>query len=585
MSTSAKVLDQNMQSAPAPSPGTKMKGAEILEEALWREGVDIMFGYPGGASMEIHQALTRKDRIRVVLPRHEQGGGFAAQGFARATGKVGVALATSGPGATNLATPIADAKLDSIPMVAITGQVPTTVIGRDAFQECDVVGFSRTLTKHNYMVTDINDLARVVKEAFHIARTGRPGPVLIDIPKNVQQSYAIPNFNEPMDIPGYKPTSEPNPAQIRAAAQAIMESERPVLYIGGGCIHSDASEVLIKLAEKCDIPAVSTIMGIGAFPARHPLFFDMLGMHGAVYANYAVSRADLLIAAGVRFDDRVTGKVSEFARHGKIIHIDVDASEINKNKPVQIPIVADARLALDAILAQVKPAQHRAWVADIEAEKKKLPFRYDTNASEILPQYVLDELNNLIEGKNVIVTMGVGQHQMWAAQWLRMHQPRTFMSSSGLGSMGFGYPSALGAKLARPDYEVIDVDGDGSFIMNIQELATAYAENIAVKALILNNRHLGMVVQWEDRFYESKRAQTFIGDPRNPEKDYPDFAGIAKACNIPGRHVTRKTDVRAALEEMLAAKTPYVLDVSVMYTEHVLPMIPAGKTFADTIYE
>ncbi|MBI4179538.1 biosynthetic-type acetolactate synthase large subunit [bacterium] len=579
MATPAKELHQKIHTA------TPLKGAQILEEALWREGVRVMFGYPGGASMEIHQALTRADRIRVVLPRHEQGGGFAAQGYARTTGKVGVVLATSGPGATNLATPIADAKLDSIPIVAITGQVPTPVIGRDAFQETDVVGLTRTVTKHNYMVTDVNDIARIVKEAFHIAATGRPGPVLIDIPKNIQQALTVPNFDQPMDLPGYKPTKTPSPAQVRAAAQAIMESERPVLYIGGGCIHSEATEVLIKLAEKCDIPVVSTVMGLGGFPARHPLFFDMLGMHGSVYANWAVSQADLLIAAGVRFDDRVTGKVSEFAKHGRIIHIDVDASEINKNKPVQIPIVADAKLTLEAILSLVKPAKHREWAARIEEEKKKFPYRYDRKDTGILPQYVLEELNKLVEGKDTIITMGVGQHQMWAAQWLKMHKPRTFLSSSGLGSMGFGYPAALGAKLAFPDHEVVDIDGDGSFIMNIQELATAYTEKIAAKALILNNRHLGMVVQWEDRFYEAKRAQTFIGDPTNPDVDYPDFVGIAKACNLPGRHVTKKSDVKPALEEMLAAKTAYVLDVSVKYSEHVLPMIPAGKTFADTIYE
>lgn len=583
MATPAKQLEDKMQ--PVSVPAIKMKGAEILEEALVRQGVDVMFGYPGGASMEIHQALTRKARIRVVLPRHEQGGGFSAQGYARASGRVGVVLATSGPGATNLATPIADAKLDSIPIVAITGQVPTAVIGRDAFQETDVVGFSRTLTKHNYMVTDVNDLARIVKEAFHIASTGRPGPVLIDIPKNVQQAYTIPNFDEPMDLPGYKPPREPNPAQLRAAAQAIMEAERPILYIGGGCIHSDSHDVLLKLAEKCNIPVVSTVMGLGCFRSGHPLFYDMLGMHGAVYSNWAINHADLLIAAGVRFDDRVTGKVSEFAKHGKIIHIDVDASEINKNKPVQIPIVADARIALEAIFALVKPKDHKEWIAQIDEQRKKFPYRYDRTEKDILPQYVLEELNKLIEGRNVVITMGVGQHQMWAAQWLKMHQPRTFLSSSGLGSMGFGYPAALGAKLARPDFEVVDVDGDGSFVMNIQELATAYAENIAAKALILNNRHLGMVVQWEDRFYEAKRAQTFIGDPNNPDVDYPDFAAIARAFNVPGRHVTRKEDVKPALEEMLSAKTAYVLDVSVKYTEHVLPMIPAGKTFADIIYE
>jgi len=455
MATPAKVLTERIESAPAP----KLKGAEILEEALVRQGVEAIFGYPGGASMEIHQALTRKNRIRVVLPRHEQGGGFSAQGYARATGKVGVVLATSGPGATNLATPIADAKLDSIPIVGITGQVPTAVIGRDAFQETDVVGFSRTLTKHNYMVTDIADLPRIVKEAFHIAATGRPGPVLIDIPKNVQQSYAEPNFDEPMDLPGYKPPREPNSAQVRAAAQAILEAQRPVLYVGGGCIHSEAHDILLRVAEKCDIPVVSTVMGLGCFPSNHPLFYDMLGMHGAVYANYAVSRADLLVAVGVRFDDRVTGKVADFCKHGRIVHIDVDASEINKNKPCQIPIVADARLALEAILAILKPKSHSEWRAEIDEQKKKYPYRYDRTERDILPQYVLEELNSLIEGKNVIISMGVGQHQMWAAQWLKMRQPRTFLSSSGLGSMGFGYPAALGAKLARPDYEVIDVDG------------------------------------------------------------------------------------------------------------------------------
>lgn len=574
-----------MSTAHKASGSEKMKGAEIIEEALYREGVRLIFGYPGGASMEIHQAFTRRDRIRVVLPRHEQGGGFAAQGYYRASGKVGVMMTTSGPGATNLCTPIADAKLDSIPMIVITGQVSTPVIGRDAFQECDVVGFSRTLTKHNYMVTDVNDLARIIKEAFHVATSGRPGPVLIDIPKDIQQAYTVPDFDGPMDIPGYKPPRDPNNTQVRAAVQSIQESQRPLLYIGGGCMYSGAADSILKLAEKCGIPVVSTIMGLGAFPYSHPLFFDMLGMHGAVYANYAVTRADLMIAVGVRFDDRVTGKTTEFCKHGRIIHIDIDASEINKNKPVQIPIVADAKLAVEAILAQVTPQKHTEWVAEITDKKRQFPYTYDRNEPGIAPQYVLEELNHMIDGKNVIVTTGVGQHQMWSAQWLKFSRPNTFLTSAGLGTMGFGFPAALGAKLACPDSEVIDVDGDGSFLMNVQELVTAYTEKIPVKAIILLNRHLGMVMQWEDRFYDALRAQTFIGDPAHPDADFPDFVGMAKACNLPGRHVTRREDVRPALEEMMAAKTAYVLSVSVKYTEHVLPMIPAGKTFADTIYE
>ena len=565
-----------------------LKGSDITVEALLREGVEIIFGYPGGASMEIHQALTRvgSDRkLRVVLPRHEQGAVFAAEGYAKATGKVGVALATSGPGATNLVTGIADAKMDSVPIVAITGQVPQAMIGKDAFQETDVVGVTRPITKHNYLVQRVEDLPRVVKQAFYIASTGRPGPVLIDIPKNVQQSECVPEWPTEVNLRSYRPYIEAGVRELEQIAGAIRSAKKPIIYAGNGIICASASGVLHEFVEKTGIPIVMTVLGLGGFPADHPLCFDMLGMHGAVYANYGVNQADLLLAFGVRFDDRVTGKVEEFAKHGTIVHVDIDASEINKMKTAHIPVTSDVCYVLEQLnKMDLGQNDYTGWLEELEQVKREKPFCYRDDGKQIMPQYVMELLSEKTQGK-AIITTGVGQHQMWAAQYFKFLYPRTMLTSAGLGAMGFGYPAALGAKLGRPDWEVIDIDGDGSFIMNVQELATAYVEEISVKALIINNQHLGMVAQWEDRFYSSNRAHTFIGDPRNPEGIYPDFVAIAQGFGLPARRITAKEEVSEALDEMLASDKPYVLDVIVPYTEHVLPMIPTGRTFADTIYE
>ncbi|MCL6505233.1 MAG: biosynthetic-type acetolactate synthase large subunit [Pirellulales bacterium] len=577
--------------------GQALCGADILVRALVHHGVEVVFAYPGGASMPLHQSLVKyRDRIRTILPRHEQGGSFAAQGYARATGKAGVCMATSGPGATNLVTGIADAKLDSIPLIAITGQVRTAVIGTDAFQETPIVEVCRGITKHHYLVTDVRDLARVVREAFYVATTGRPGPVLIDLPKDVQQDYAVPDFDAPMNLPGYRVAERrAAPEQIRQVAAAIKLSRRPVIYAGGGIISAGASEELRELVRRTGIPITTTLMGLGAYPGTDPLWLDMLGMHGSVYANYAVDQCDLLLALGVRFDDRVTGKVSEFARGAKIVHIDVDPSEINKNKETHIPIVSDVKYALAELNKIVEPPPDLGpWYEQIEAWKRADPFRFDESYPGIMPQYAIRELWKLTRDRDTIITVGVGQHQMWAAQWYKFTRPRSWLSSSGLGSMGFGLPAAMGAKAAFPEKLVIDIDGDGSFLMNIQELATCYCENLPVKVLLLNNQHLGMVVQWEDRFHAGTRAHTYLGpvdDPEavgqgdgcSPARRYPDFVTIAKGFGVGAAHVKEKADLVDALREMLDYPGTFVLDVQVPYQEHVLPMIPSGMTVRDLI--
>jgi acetolactate synthase-1/2/3 large subunit len=576
-----------------------MNGADILVRSLVEHGVDIIFAYPGGASMPLHQALTRySDKIRTILPRHEQGGTFAAQGYARATGKVGVCMATSGPGATNLVTGIADAKLDSIPLIAISGQVSRPVIGTDAFQETPIVEVCRSITKHHYLVTDVNDMARIMKEAFHIATTGRPGPVLIDVPKDVQNEKCVPDWDAPMNLPGYRmKTRYAQPEQIRQIAAAIKLAKRPMIYAGGGIIASGASEELRELARKTGIPVTMTVMGLGAFPNDDPLSLDMLGMHGSVYANWAVRDCDLLIALGVRFDDRVTGRVKEFAKHAKIIHIDVDPSEINKNKPAHIPIVSDVKYALQELNRIVEPnADISDWVAQCQKWRKENPFKYDEEFQGISQQRAISELSKLTRHRKTIVTVGVGQHQMWSAQFYKFRHPRTFLSSSGLGSMGFGLPAAMGAQAAHPDALCIDIDGDGSFQMNIQELATCYCENLPVKVLLLNNQHLGMVVQWEDRFFQSNRAHTYLGPIHHAEavgkgqgqyaeEFYPDFVTIAKGFRCGAASVQYKADLVPALQEMINYKGPYLLEVRVPYQEHVLPMIPSGMTVDDMITE
>jgi acetolactate synthase-1/2/3 large subunit len=579
-----------------PQQNALQSGADILVQCLINHGVEVVFAYPGGASMPIHQALTRvSSRLRTILPRHEQGGGFAAQGYARSTGKVGVCVATSGPGATNFVTCLADAKLDSVPLVAITGQVGTHVIGTDAFQETPIIEVCRAITKHHYLVTRTDELPRVMKEAFYVASSGRPGPVIIDVPKDVQNNKVIPDYDQPMNLPGYRPDRRATRAQLEAVMAALRQSRKPVIYAGGGIIAAGASPYLRAFAERTGIPVALTLHGLGAFPSDHFLCLQMLGMHGTVYANYAVNQADLLLALGVRFDDRVTGKVSEFAKHGKIVHIDIDPSEINKNKVAHIPIVGDVGHALQGLLQlldeEIGPGAprgipHSDWLRQIEEWREHEPLRYTDRDDVILPQYIINRLWQILRDRKqleqTIVTTGVGQHQMWAAQYYHFNSPRTWLTSGGLGSMGFGLPAAIGAQAAHPNKTVIDIDGDGSFLMNIQELACAYCEKLPVKVLLLNNQHLGMVVQWEDRFYQSNRAHTYLGAGPD-EAPYPDFVTLARGFRCGARRIEEKTDVDGALEEMLDSPGPYLLDVLVPYQEHVLPMIPSGATVRDII--
>ncbi len=581
---------------------TVMTGADIVVKSLVDHGVEVIFAYPGGCSMPLHQALTRyESSIRTILPRHEQGGAFAAQGYARSTGKVGVAMATSGPGATNLVTAIADAKLDSIPLVCLTGQVPTGVIGTDAFQETPIVEVCRGITKHHYLVTNVADLARVMKEAFHIATTGRPGPVIVDLPKDVQMDSIEVDWDVPMNLPGYNPfVADVADEKLRQVAAAILRAKRPIVYAGGGVITADGASELREFLRITGIPCTTTVMGLGLVPVNDPLSLDMLGMHGSAYANYAVRDCDLLIALGVRFDDRVTGQVAAFARGAKIIHIDVDASELNKNKVAHIGVCGDVRQALGALNKIVQPPEDIApWVKQVKELKTKYPFTYDQEFDGILQQHAIRALSELtVElGLETYVSVGVGQHQMWAAQFFKFDRPRTWMSSSGLGTMGFGLPAAMGVQAAHPGALVIDIDGDGSFQMNIQELATCFCEQLPVKVLLLNNQHLGMVVQWEDRFMGRNRAHTYLGPIDHEEASgrsdadrfayaeqrYPDFVMIAKGYGCGAATVRLKSELRGALLEMINHQGPYVLDVQVPYQEHVLPMIPGGKTVDDMI--
>jgi len=600
--------------------GPSMRGCEILVAAMEREGVDTIFAYPGGASMEVHQALTKSRQIRTFLPRHEQGGAFAAGGYGRATGKAGVCMATSGPGATNLISGIADAYMDSVPLVAISGQVATHMIGKSAFQETDMFGLTLPIVKHSYLVTNVNDLARIVKEAFYLAQTGRPGPVVIDLPKNVQQERTQPVFPDEVQLRGYDPSPHASELELNEVIGLIETSERPVLYIGGGIITANAARELREFVEHTQIPVVSTLMGCGAFPETHPLSLKWLGMHGTPYGNWAVNGelkkdgdkvtqvapgADLLLALGVRFDDRVTGNVKKFCEHGTIVHIDIDSSEINKNKPANLALISDVKYALHRLNAMLRkrPLTKRfaKWHKQIAAWKEKAPLKYSISQEAlrshhvrdfvggdvdqvILQQYVIEQLYELTKG-DAILTTGVGQHQMWTGQYYKFTQPRQFITSAGLGAMGFGYPAALGVKVARPNKQVVDVDGDGSFLMNIHELATAHIEKIAAKAVILNNQHLGMVVQWEDRFYGGNRGHTYLGDPRNPHRVYPDFITMAHSFGVKAERVVFKRDLRAAMERMLESNEPYVLDVIVPYTEHVMPFIPAGRTVAEMMFE
>jgi acetolactate synthase-1/2/3 large subunit len=626
-SETAKAKPAKSTAAKRNEVGQAMFGRDIFVQALEREGVEVIFAYPGGASMEIHQSLT-KSKIRTILPRHEQGGSFAAEGYARVTGKAGVCMGTSGPGATNLVTAIADAYMDSCPLVAITGQVTQAMIGRGAFQETDMIGVTMPIVKHSYLVTDINDIPRIVKEAFYIAQSGRPGPVVIDFPKDVQQAKAQPVWPTldqiKQGLRGYKqPELKADDLALNEIMGLIEKAERPVLYCGGGIITSGAAAELKKFAEACNIPVTTTLMGLGGFPETHPLSLRWLGMHGSAVANWAVNGefekrktfndpmvklkdgADLLLAFGVRFDDRVTGKFDEFCKTGTIVHVDIDASELNKNRKAHLPVVGDIKDALTRLNKMIakRPLnkKHTAWLAQIDEWKKKAPFAYGITAEIansdhmkdhlkgnedqcIIQQMVIETLYDLTKG-DAYITTGVGQHQMWAAQWYKYKFPRQFVSSLGLGSMGYGYPAAIGVKVAFPDKQVIDIDGDGSFLMNIQELATANVEKIAAKAIILNNQHLGMVVQWEDNFYAGNRGHTYLGNPENRAQVYPDYVRVCNSFNVKCERVMYKKDLRAAIQRLLDADEPYVLDVIVPYSEHVIPFIPAGKTVADMIWK
>jgi len=545
----------------------KMTGAKILIESLKKEGVEIIFGYPGGQVLPIFDQLYDSS-VKLMLVRHEQAAAHAADGYARATGKVGVCLATSGPGATNLVTGIATAYMDSIPMVAITGQVKTFLIGNDAFQEADITGITRPITKHNYLVEDIKDLARVVKEAFHIASTGRPGPVLIDIPSDIQMQEMEFVYPENVDLRGYNPTYEGHPGQIKRAAKAISDSKRPILYVGGGAIISNASEEVRALAIKNDIPVTMTLLGLGAFPATHKLALGMLGMHGTAYANHSIMESDLIIAVGARFDDRVTGKLDEFAPHAKVIHIDIDPASVSKNVDVEIPIVGDVKTILKELNKSVKKPDTKEWIARVEDWRKKHPLKYKDD-EDLRPQYVVEQIYEATKG-DAIITTEVGQNQMWAAQFYKFMKPRTMISSGGLGTMGYGFPAAIGAQVGCPDEVVFDIAGDGSIQMNIQELATAVINKLPIKIAILNNSCLGMVRQWQELFYKKRYSYTGLC------YDSPDFVKLAESYGAVGMRITKKKDVRAAIDKAIKTKNVVVMDFRVVTDENVFPMVPAG---------
>ena len=553
-----------------------MTGAEVLLEALVREGVEVIFGHPGGAIMPVYDALYHRRELRHILTRHEQGAGHAATAYARASGRVGVVLATSGPGALNLTTALADAMMDATPLVAITGQVPTTAVGTDAFQEADVTGVTMPITKHNYLVTDVNDLPRIVKEAFHIARTGRPGPVLIDLPKDVQNEAFTGSFPETIDLPGYRPTYKGHPRQIERALAALRAAERPVLMVGGGAQHAAAP--IRRFVEQTGIPAIATLQGLGVVASDDPRFLGMPGMHGTVAANRAIHEADLILGIGLRFDDRVTGDVTRFAPNLKtLIHVNIEPADIGKVIEAQIPVVGDAAWVAERLAEGAEPLAIDAWWRRIRAwqEANPLPFPED---GELRSQAVIRAFGEATGGEAVVVT-GVGQHQMFAAQFYPVKRPRSFLTSGGLGTMGFGLPAAIGAQVARPEDTVILFDGDGSFQMTLQELATVTKYGLPVKIVLLNNGFLGMVRQWQDLFYEDRYSEVFLADSN------PDFVKLAEAYGIPAFRVERREELGAAVERTLGEKGPVLAEFRVKAEEGVFPMIPAGGSTEDMITE
>ena len=559
----------------------KLTGAQILMKVLQEEGVDTLFGYPGGAVIDIYDELAKTD-IRHILVRHEQGGVHAADGYARASGKVGVCLVTSGPGATNTVTGIASAYMDSIPLVVITGQVPTQLIGNDAFQEVDIVGITRPCTKHNYLVKNIDDLARILREAFFLARSGRPGPVLVDIPKDIARATASYKLPKAVKMASYNPTYNPNMRQLQKVVKLLQEAKRPVIFAGGGVILSKAAPELTAFARKTQIPVTTSLMGLGAFPGSDPLWLGMIGMHGTYRANMSTGVCDLLIAIGVRFDDRVTGKTEAFAAQSKIVHIDIDPTSIRKNIPVTVPVVGDCKISLghlnqliDALDLSDLSDQRREWLETIDGWKSTKPLAYQQGEA-IKPQFVIEKLYELTRDRETIITTEVGQNQMWAAQYYHFEKPGHFITSGGLGVMGFGLPAAIGAQMACPDSLVVDVAGDGSIQMNIQEMATAVQYGLPVKVVILNNRYLGMVRQWQELFYECRYACTAM-------EHAPDFVKLAEAYGAVGLRAEKPEEVEAVLREGLFSPRTVIMDFKVQQTECVYPMVPAGAPITEML--
>jgi acetolactate synthase-1/2/3 large subunit len=544
-------------------------GAEVLVQLLVREGVDVMFGYPGGAVLPIYDALYNQP-IRHILARHEQGAIHAAEGYARVSGKPGVVIATSGPGATNLITGIADAMMDSLPLVVFTGQVGTSVIGSDAFQEADVIGMTAPITKHNYQVRDLRDLPRVVKEAFHIAKSGRPGPVVVDIPKDIQQGTVEMGESREVYLPGYQPNTSPNPLQIKKLVEAVSYSEKPVILAGAGILHAKASDLLLKFAEKCQIPVVNTLLGLGSFPFRHPLFLGMGGMHGTYAANMAICECDLLINIGARFDDRLTGNLAHFAPNAMVVHIDIDPAEIGKNVKTDIPIVADAKEALQKICSEdLQNAGTDEWVRHLKKYAENFPLWYEDDGEQLSPQHVIQRIHHYTNG-DAIISTDVGQHQMWAAQYYGFEKPHKWITSGGLGTMGFGFPAAIGAQIAYPDQLVVSISGDGGFQMTLQELAVVKELNLPLKIFIVNNQYLGMVRQWQESFYEERYSYSTI-----PVQ--PDFVKLAESYGIRGCRATNNEELDKVLKTVFEDDGPVVVDCRVKRLEAVFPMVAPGK--------
>src|SRR4051794_30023165 len=558
---------------------TRMLGSDAILRALEAEGVEVCFGIPGGAILPLYDAIARGTTVRHVLARHEQGAGHMAEGYARASGKVGVAIATSGPGATNLVTPIADAWMDSTPLVCVTGQVRSSLIGTDAFQEIDATGITMPIVKHSWLVQDVAELPGVLKAAFHVARTGRPGPVLVDVAKDVQEAELDFSYPDEVDLPGGRPPRKVHARQVREAALAIAAAERPIVYAGGGVLNANACGELLQLVDAAQLPAVVTLMGKGCLPNSHPLNYGAPGMHGSKYANWALNKADLVIAVGARFDDRVTGKVSAFAPGAKVIHFDIDAAEVGKIRHAEIPVVGPLKIALAQLTAEVGTPAHEPWIRRLEDWRQQFPFRYSKAEGVLKPQTAIEAVRDAAAGlgTDVVWTTGVGQHQMWAMQYLVCDTPRSFITSGGLGTMGYGVPAAIGAKAARPDATVVCIDGDGCFQMTSQELATSVLEGLPIVVVIVNNGWLGMVRQWQEMFYDERFAQTHL------THQVPDYAQLAEAYGAAGFTVSSEDELEPALEEALACGRAAVVDARVDPEEKCFPMIPAGAAALDVL--